>query len=166
MPQGREVERPARGFESDAVVDDVLIRKTRERRVLLTLRHEIAVDLVRENDHPARQTQLAKSHQILLRPAVACRVLRVTENQSMGVVVNAGFQIVEIDGVPPVRKLQRALFPNRPVPAAPASAVNPALLKNALRFNPLSFDMFLPQYPVFGQKTGRLLQDSCKYRSA
>ena len=56
------------------------------------------------------QADLAEAHQIFRRPAVAGRVLRVAEDERVGVVADAALEILEVDRVTAVHQLHRAIF--------------------------------------------------------
>ena len=66
---------------------------------LLSFGDEIAVDLVGEDDDAPLEAQSAQSQQILLGPNVAGRVLRVTEDQRVGVEAHLRLEIIPIDRV-------------------------------------------------------------------
>ena len=109
----RQAERLASGLEGDAVVDDVLVGQAGERGVLLPVGDEIAVDLVRQHDHAALETQLAKPHQVFRRPAVSGRILRVAEDQRVGLLGDPRLEVVEVQPVDPVVDNERTLFGER-----------------------------------------------------
>ena len=109
----RQAEGLADRLEGDAVVDDRLVRQRGERRVLVPPRHEIAVDLVRENQNPALETDLPEPHEVLLRPAVPRGVLGIAQDEHVGVARNPGLQIIEVEPVDAVLDDERALFGDR-----------------------------------------------------
>ena len=93
---GGETERLARGREGDAVADDRLVAERGKRRVLVALGHEVVMDLVREHDHAAAQADFTHRREVLTRPAVAGRVLRIAQDQRVRVVADAALEVFEI----------------------------------------------------------------------
>ena len=63
-----------------------------------------------QDDHPAPETDFSQPREIFAARAIAGRVLRVAQNQGIGVTTDAPFEIFEIDGISPVGVFHQTLF--------------------------------------------------------
>ncbi len=70
------------------------------------------MDLVGQHDDPVLEADLAHPRQVLGRPAVARRVLRIAQDEGVGP-ARSTLEVVEVDPVAPVHELHRALLRHR-----------------------------------------------------
>ncbi len=79
----------------------------------LAARHPVAVDFVGQHDDAPAQADLADAGQLRRRPAIPGRVLRVAEDERVGVMADLALEIVEVDGEAAVHHLHPALLRER-----------------------------------------------------
>ena len=101
----RKAERFAGSFKRDAVTDDFFVRQRAVGDVSVPLGDEVAVDLVGEDDDLPPLANFAECRQIFTGPSVARGIVRIAQNQSIGIVIDAALQILKIHEVPAVQLL-------------------------------------------------------------
>jgi hypothetical protein len=68
------------------------------------------MDFVGKNDHAPPGANLTKSHQVVAGPHVPGRVVGVTENESVNVMIDSSFEVIKVNGVASVGVAERAFF--------------------------------------------------------
>ena len=102
-----EAKRLAGRLERQAVVDDGLVGEAGEGRVLLPLADPVAVNLVRQHNHAVLQADFTDAGEVFRRPAVAGGVLRVAQDEGVGVDADAALELLEVHRELAVDELQR-----------------------------------------------------------